>query len=142
MKLTQKQRLVLIKSMRKSGATYDVIGKKFKVTSERIRQLLHPQEELYCKTHKRGYETRCEICYVVTVYPRVVNSFLAEGGIDALKAEFDRLSRLDRSKPVVFQRAILIKALRNREKFSFAKVAKLLNRDYGSIRALYDKKLK
>ena len=54
-----------IKLMRKSGMTYGQIGKKFGITVERVRQIIHNISSPYCEKHQRSHErSECELCVI------------------------------------------------------------------------------
>ena len=129
--------------LRDKGWTLKRIGEcqKPPITSERVRQILSPASCRVCEKHRvKYYGLYCEYCIVEKNYPRVIRTLVKEG-TRALEAEFERLSQPDRSKAVIIQRVLLVKALKDRMKYSIAEISRLLNRDYSSIKNLYYKRI-
>lgn len=127
-----------IKELRKKGFTLGRIAKRYKITNERVRQILLPKvilETSYCKSHKKTFLTVCQYCEMEREYKKRINKLAKQ----SLETECIRLSRPDRRVDIVIQRKILVKYLRDRYKMSFPQIARLLKRDHTSISSLYYK---
>lgn len=130
---------IKFRSLRKKGYTLAEIGKKYKLSAERVRQICNPVKLNRCIKHKIFFEKVCTYCWILEVYPNVINKILKDK--KAIVQEFERLLQQDRTKAVVIQRSLLIKAMRDNLQMSFFRISKTLQRDYSSIRNLYLKDL-
>lgn len=126
-----------IKQLRKSGKTLQEIGQQFDVSSERIRQVLNPEERFKCKKHLQFYTKFCSYCLVEKNYKKVIDKVI----FNHLETEIERLSKQDRNKEMVIQRMMLVKKLKDDLGISFRKIGFLLKRDHTSITNLYRKKI-
>ena len=127
-----------IKELRKQGLTLSKIAERYKISNERVRQIILPKLSIdanYCKTHKKTYLTSCQYCEIENEYKKRIDKLADK----FLKTECLRLSRQNRTIDLVLQRKILVKHLRDKYKLSFPKIAELLHRDHTSIIALYYK---
>jgi len=141
------QRNIKIKKLREQGIILSEIAKKFKISNERVRQiLLLPKTNWtnyivnvvnvkYCKTHKKTYLTSCQYCKIKKEYKKRINKLADK----FLEIECQRLSRPDRRAEIVCQRKMLIKYLRDKHRLSFLEIARLLKRDHTSVSSLYYK---
>jgi len=103
--------------------TYSKIGKRYKISAERVRQIVLGISELkkeekakWVEQHKKHIK-------------KVVKTHLFN--------EIQRLSVQNRSKELTEQRKILVKILRDKYGFSFNQIGFLLQRDRSSIINLY-----
>ena len=127
-----------IKELRKQGLNLSKIAERYKISSERVRQILLPKLSIdanYCKTHKKTYLTSCQYCEIEKQYRGRINKLTDK----FLKVECRRLSRQNRKADIVLQRKIFIKHLRDKYKLSFPQIGRLLKRDHTSVVALYHK---
>lgn len=133
-----------INILQKKGLNLNQIGKKLHppVTGERVRQLLHPIATWKCLKHKAIFNkgVKCPYCKVEKEYPKKLRAIAKEGTIQ-LAIEFHRLSEENRNKEIVMERTLLIKFLKDKQKVSFTDIARLLSRDFTSIKHLYQKKI-
>lgn len=125
--------------LRKKGLNLLQIGKKFKISSERVRQILIRPTLKYkrCLKHKSSYLEKCLYCSYENTYKQILSKI----NDTDLQQEINRLSRYDRKKETVIQRTFLIRKLRDKYNLSFNKIAYLLKRDRTSITNLYFKKV-
>ena len=127
------------RSLKKKGWTNVLIAKKYKLSPERVRQILNPLILQRCKKHDILFEKMCLYCFILEKYSKVIEKVLTDK--KSIAQEFFRLSKQDRTKAVIIQRSLLIKAMRDNLRMSFSSISKTLQRDYTSIRNLYFKQL-
>jgi len=110
------------------GVLYAELGRKYKLSLERIRQIINPILKFYCRIHNRRYSKKCELCQVEKEYPKKLRENLER-----------EIARLPGSRDVitVLKRQMIIKLLRDKFKMSFKKIGIKLDRDYASIIYLY-----
>lgn len=126
--------------MRKGGLSLKKIGALLDppVTAERIRQILRKQPRKYrCEIHSHSYERRCRYCALKKIYSSRIDSLLSK----RLKAELKRLSKKERSKDLLIQRAIFVQKLKDRLGWSFRRIGRELSKDHTTIIYLYNKKI-
>jgi DNA-directed RNA polymerase sigma subunit (sigma70/sigma32) len=123
-----------IEKLRSKELTYEEIGSKFKISAERVRQILTDVIE-FCDRHNRQFIGQCSYCKIENEYVDRVHKIVA----DDLMGEIHRLSQHNRKREMVIQRIALIKLMRNKYEFTFNQIAKLLERDRNAIINLYNK---
>lgn len=104
-------------------------GKKFNLTSERIRQILLTKNRKRCKVHNRFYYNKCSYCLVKS-YRRMLwklseKELYKEVEKEALNRKRDYLS----SKRRVYLIEILFKGYKK----TYTEIALLLKRDRSTI---------
>lgn len=121
------------------------IGKIFKISTERVRQICEEIPKRYCKIHKRNYIGFCRWCKVEKSYKEILRRLMKNGILDDIR----RLSRNDRSQEMVIQRDMLISMLYKKYKLSPFVISKLFGgRDHTTIlhslhkTKSYDKRIK
>lgn len=137
-------KLKQIQILQKRGLNLNDIGKKLhpSITGERVRQLLNPVETWVCLKHKARFNKgqKCSYCKIEREYPTQLRKIAKEGTIQ-LAIEFHRLSKDNRNRGIVIQRTLLIKYLKDKHKVTLTNIARLLNRDYTTIKHNYQKKI-
>ena len=120
--------------------TLKEVGKKYNLTSERIRQIINPIKLKICEKHKTRFVNFCLLCFIEKEYPKILNKIIKDP--QKIKLEFIRLSKSDKTKITVLQKVLLIKMVVNKLNKSILEVSKLLRKDYNSVKYLYEKKIK
>ena len=121
-----------IKKLRKDGWKLKAIGSKFKISQERVRQIVSGKAtwqvngSKLCPIHNRPFREECFHCKIERLYKERLR--LADG----LEEEIKRLAKHDRRHEVVIQRRLLIKKLKERGA-NASQIAKVLNLDHSSI---------
>jgi len=110
-------------------------GKKFNLTSERVRQIQHLKNRKRCKKHERFYYNTCSYCLSEN-YRLLLNNLTYDGILKEVKKEVKNRKRDYLS---VMRRVYLIDILYNRYTKSLIEISKLLDRDYSTIANLYKK---
>ncbi len=123
-----------IEQYREKGLTYEEIGGIFKITAERVRQILTYNIE-FCERHNRKFITECSYCKTDDDYVNKVKEIARENLIE----EIYRLSKQGRRRELVMQRVALIKTLKDHYNFTFSQIAKLMERNLSTIKYLYHK---
>lgn len=136
--ITQSQRMKSrfndILSFRKTH-TLQETGDEFKLSQERVRQILLSKNQKRCKVHNRLYYNRCSHC-LVEIYEKMLSWMK----YDDLIQEATKQSKNKKRDYLSVQRRIyLIKILRNKYKRSFGFISTVLNKDVSTINHLYAK---
>ena len=105
------------------------IGKKFKITAERVRQIVDPPKILYCRRHKYKYPitATCIFCPIDLVYAQTSMS------MTQIVERIKQLKLHTRVEPGPYERKLISKMLRKRFKLTPGFIGKLLNRDTTTI---------
>lgn len=110
-------------------------GKKFNLTSERVRQIEHLKNRKRCEKHNRFYYNSCSHClsekYRLYIKWLPKAELLKEVSKEAKNRKRDYLSTM--------RKAYLIEILFNPFLYSYSDIAKLLARDYSTIANLVKK---
>ena len=111
-----------IQELRNSGLTYKKIGEKFKITSERVRQILDtkilkPDRDLVLRVLKIKYK-------------KIFNDKLTQ---KQLLEDIEYLSKEGRKGEDVARRNVLIKYLHDELELPFLKIGVLLHRNHTTI---------
>jgi hypothetical protein len=131
------QRKKKIERLRDKGLTYEEIGLQFKISAERVRQILTHKVE-YCHEHKRQFIGVCSYCVVQNDYVDKLHHIVKDGLIKEITA----LIIPDRSREQVMKRIAMIRLLRDKYLLPFSRIANLLKRDITSVKNLYNNKIK
>ena len=133
--MTKKLRNKKIKELSKKF-TRKQLANKFKITSERVRQILvdYHLKLPYCKIHKRCYKSYCSLCYLLAYYPKLLKR-------NHINEEVRLLKKPDRTIETVYARALLVKYLVDNKKMKYSEIGRLLKRDHSTITHLYNKQL-
>lgn len=111
------------------------IAKMFGLTFERTRQIINPPELLYCKKHKRKYDKYCSYCHVLEFYPLLLENNHLDEEIRLLKG------KVRISKEQAYQKALLIRYLKDKKRKSFSEIGRIFGNDHTTIIYFYNKKL-
>ena len=127
-----------IKKLRKQGQTYNKIGNKFKITSERVRQICHPEvvkkvPVFFCEKHNKKYTKECPLCKIDKCYDEILSN---NGN---LKKEINIIRNLGRKDYEVQKKRILIRKLYDEFNFPFVRIAKLIGQDRTTVSYNYQK---
>jgi len=137
-------RLELIRKLKRDGKTLKQIGEALRpqISSERVRQLLNPEKVGTCKKHKQKIIKKygCVYCQIEQTYEKFLEN-ISSYTDNAIRAEFLRLSKQDRSKKVILQKITLIRFLKDVRKMGYTEISRYLNRDFSTIKYLYNKKI-
>lgn len=138
--IDRKERNKEIRAMRKQY-TLTQLAEKHQVSVERIRQILNPEKELYCKKHERRFKANgvCSLCYILRYYPNVLA--MSGAGDNVIEDEIRLLSRKDRTIESVYMRSLLVKYLVEVREWSYSEIGRRLKRDHSAVASLYNKKL-
>lgn len=134
--MKQSQPTKLISKILKYRKTHTLAetGKKFNLSSERIRQLEFSKHKKRCKVHNRLYYNKCSYC-LIHHYKKYVN-YLDDTGM-ALECRIQS-KNTKRDYLSVSQKAVLVKRLHDVKEVSFGVISKLLiKRHISSIKNLY-----
>lgn len=118
--------------MRETGATLEEISKKFKLSAERVRQII-TREPNFCIKHSRSFSNRCEYCVLEETYKKG----LSDCDIEQVLYLSKRISPTGRAMKEIIQRRLITRLLRDKYKQSFGAIGRLLKRDHTSIMNLY-----
>jgi len=134
MKLTSKVKKIL--EFRKKH-TLQETGDKFNLTQERIRQLEFLKHRKRCLVHNRYFYNKCSHCLDLKNYKLYMEHY----DLPMLLKEVIKESKNRKRDFLSTQRRIyLVKRLRDKYEKSFNEIARLLDRDYTTIKYLYLKK--
>ena len=111
-------------------------GRKFGISSERVRQIEFLKLRKRCKVHNRYFYSNCVYCLDYKNYHNQIKnldkaSFMQEVYKEADNRQRDALS--------VQHKTFLIKEMKDRYTMTFSQIARELQRDRTSIRNLYYK---
>lgn len=113
-------------------------GERFKLTSERIRQIQLTKHRKTCKEHNRFYYNSCSYCLA-----KNYEQFLMQLDYAALEKEVVKESKNKlRDYLSVQRRAYLIEILFVKFQKSWTEIALMLNKDRSTIIHLYNKYVK
>lgn len=128
---TQKRNYKMFE-MRNKGSTFEEIAKRFKLSSERIRQII-TNEPNFCIQHNSHFSTVCPYCFIESEYEEKLSKLSIKELID----EGKKLSKTRRIRLEMVKKKIFIRLLRNKFKYSFVGLGRLLKRDHTTIMASY-----
>ena len=116
------QRNKEIKKFRKKGWSYTKIGRRYNISAERVRQILHgtsskPERKVILVQLKKEYKKR----------------FNSEMTQKHLLEDIESLSKPSRKEEEVIKRKALIRYLYDELNLSFLKIGVLLHRDHTTI---------
>lgn len=131
----------LVIKARQEGMRYVDIAKKFKISGERVRQIVSPDEKIprpprYCNTHKNAYWNTCKYCRIVQLAP----SFYTQKRLQK-EVSFFRNVKHRGNKEDGIKKSLLVKYLKDKKGMNYLAIAKLLNDDHTSIMYLYRKQV-
>lgn len=134
--LQQKKQLQLTKSISDFRKTHTLseTGKKFGLSSERVRQIGLTKSRKRCSTHNRYYYNACSHCLSVTYKTLLYSSDYAFIEKEVKKESKNR----KRDFLSVQRRKYLIQILHEMYGMSFSKIGLLLKRHHSSISNLYE----
>lgn len=118
--------------MRETGATLEQISNKFKISSERVRQIL-TREPNFCIKHSKAFSDTCKLCILEAEY----KTRLSKMNQNTIINETARIPTTGRDNEIVLKRRIITRVLKDRYKYSFKGIGRLLKRDHTSIMSLY-----
>jgi len=131
---TYHSRTEKIRAFRKNHTLAET-GEKFKITSERVRQILLEKSRRRCRVHNRLYYNKCSYCLALKYKQHIQNLsepfLLYEVNKEKANKKRDYLS--------TYRRTCLVEVLHDKWDKSFAEIAKLLDKDYTTITYLYQK---
>lgn len=114
-------------------------GKKFNLTSERIRQIEFIKDRKRCLKHNRFYYNKCSYCLMDKNYRAFVRKLDRESFMKEAYKEARNRKRDDMS---VLRRIILIGVLYKKYKYSVSTIASVFQKDRSTIVNLIDKYIK
>ena len=127
-----KQRNAKIFEMRDKGATLEQISKKFKLSGERIRQIV--LEPNFCVRHSKMFEKECKYCLIEDKYKEELNKLIL-GRYLSVGAELGLIRH--RQALEISKKRAWVRIGRDKFKFSFDYLGRILKRDHTSIMNLY-----
>lgn len=111
-------------------------GKKFNLSSERVRQIEFIKHRKRCSVHKRYFYNKCSYCLNIKNYTKYVNNSTFK---ELLKESYREAKNPKRDYLATMKKSLLIKRLYDVEMLSFTHLSILLNREYSAIKNLYRK---
>lgn len=121
-----------IHEMHSKGISLADISVKFKISPERVRQIVS-FEPNFCLKHSKYFKTTCPYCEIGFIYEQMYSGYSLSQIIEL----GEELSKLSRNKEDVLKKRIFVKLMRDKFKYSFARIAKVLKKDHTSIINLY-----
>lgn len=109
--------------IRNSKLSIKELSKKYSISYERVRQIIHNNEE----------REKLQILKIKNQYQKQIKNIIRT----YLQQEIKRLSNKGRKKIIIIQKVILIRSLKDDFNYSFAKIARLFKNDYTTIYHLY-----
>ena len=121
-----RNREIIKKYDKGKGKTVAELTKEYKVTKQRISQILSSKEK-YCKKHDNFFYTKCQLCTA----GKHIDKFFGSNEFVELRKEIDECSK--RSKTVSIDCKKLIKKLRNKYRLSSTVIGDLIGRHHSTI---------
>lgn len=118
--------------MSDKGMTISEISQKFKISAERVRQVL-VFEPNYCLKHSKYFKDICPYCEVEITYKEMYQN----RSLDELEILGKELRKLKRDKVEVIKKRIFTRIMKDKYNFNFSEIAKLLRKDRTTIMNLY-----
>ncbi len=118
--------------MRENGSTLEEIAQKFKLSSERVRQII-TREPNFCVKHSRAFFDSCSYCVLEAEYKKLVKDLTIQEVCEIAAS----ISPKGRAMEEVLRRRLITRVLRDRYSYSFPAIGRLLKRDHTSIMNLY-----
>ena len=118
--------------MRNKGVTLKEISVKFKLSEERVRQIV-TNETNYCLKHDLSFSHMCELCN----YEREWEETFSKMALKDMVNEGKRIAKLKQKKWEVSQKRMYVIIMRNKFSYSFAGLGRLLKKDHSTIMNLY-----
>ncbi len=134
MTLKQKKSISSILKYRETH-TLKETGKKFNLTSERVRQIQHLKDRKFCPKHKRYHFNSCSYCLGES-YRLLLNKLTY---VDILKEAKKECKNRKRDYLSTWRRIYLVEILYGRYTKSIGEISELLCRDYSTVSYLLKK---
>jgi Mor family transcriptional regulator len=128
-----KNRNQKILTMREQGITLGELSKKFKLSIERIRQIVS-FEPNYCVRHSKSFLNNCPYCEIELTYKEIYS----QKDLESLLKEGKKLSSLGREKVNVLKKRIFVNILRDKYKHNFSAIGRILKKHRTTITNLYN----
>ncbi len=119
-------------NMRNKGLTFGNIAKKFKLSAERVRQIITLQPN-YCVKHSYHFLNSCPYCFLEDEYKEKLSTF----SIKQMHNEAKRISKFGRKRLEIIRKKIFIQIMKDKFRYSFSGIGRLLNKHHTAIMALY-----
>lgn len=118
--------------MYEKGISINKIANKYKISGSRVRQIIN-NEPNYCVRHSKYFEVRCPYCETESIYKQIYEK---SSEVDLIVLSKD-LEDSDRSKQAILRKRIFVRVIRDKYKYSFSKIGRLLKKDHTTIMNLY-----
>lgn len=118
--------------MRNKNATFEEISKKFKLSSERVRQIV-TKEINFCLKHYTGFKQSCVYCITENDYKEKLSPLT----LDQLIIEGKKLSLIGKTREDILKKRIFTNIMRDSFGCSFSSIGRILDKDHTTIMNLY-----
>lgn len=118
--------------MRNKNATLGEIAKKFKLSTERVRQIVS-FEKNYCLNHNTSFTDRCGYCDIEKTCRDNYLDFNRKELLD----EGKELAKLGRYREDIIKKRVFVRIMRDTFGFSFSGIGRILKKDHSTILNLY-----
>jgi DNA-binding CsgD family transcriptional regulator len=125
--MTRKEQIT---ELRKQGKTLEVIAREFRISRERVRQILNSK---FCPKHGVNYFDICVYCKEEREYQIVLKNMSKK----AVESELVKLSKKGRQAIPSLRRKMLVKKLRDEQGLSFSEIARRMGRDRTTVSHYY-----